>query len=386
MEFDMVFEGGGAKGMAFVGALKALEAGGHTHRRLIGTSAGAITATLLAVGYNAKKMEQELGRQDNGKPVFAKFMDAPMATDFTAEDIENSLTMKLFNEIDLDFGIGALEKLGGKIDRKIINALMKLKAYPTIFSFLERGGLYVGNAFLTWLTDRLNGQQPGFANMTLEQLHNKTGKDLSLVATDTTAHEMLILNHRTAPQCPVVWAVRMSMSIPFAWQEVQWLPAWGSYHLLNADGATVDKKIDLTGHAIVDGGVLSNFPINLLASVQPSIMGNTQPEPQKVLGLLIDEERTVNNAPPAPKETANDNEGIRGDLKKLRTVNRISRLLDTMMDAHDKQAIATHVKCVCFLPAKTYGTMEFDMTEARKKALVDAAEQATKAHLQGRNL
>ncbi len=27
MEFDMVFEGGGAKGMAFVGALRALEAG-----------------------------------------------------------------------------------------------------------------------------------------------------------------------------------------------------------------------------------------------------------------------------------------------------------------------------------------------------------------------
>ena len=42
-EFDLVFEGGGAKGIVFVGALNALLAGGHSYRRLIGTSAGAIT-------------------------------------------------------------------------------------------------------------------------------------------------------------------------------------------------------------------------------------------------------------------------------------------------------------------------------------------------------
>jgi hypothetical protein len=48
--FDMAFEGGGAKGSAFVGALEMLEAKGHKHRRLIGTSAGANTATLVAAG------------------------------------------------------------------------------------------------------------------------------------------------------------------------------------------------------------------------------------------------------------------------------------------------------------------------------------------------
>jgi NTE family protein len=42
MEFDMVFEGGGAKGMAFIGALRVLEKGQHTSGRLIGTSAGAL--------------------------------------------------------------------------------------------------------------------------------------------------------------------------------------------------------------------------------------------------------------------------------------------------------------------------------------------------------
>jgi hypothetical protein len=34
---------------------------------------------------------------------------------------------------------------------------------------------------------------------------------------------MLVLNHRTA-DIAAVWAVRMSMGCPFAWQEVIWKP------------------------------------------------------------------------------------------------------------------------------------------------------------------
>ena len=60
MEFDMVFEGGGAKGMVFVGAFKVLEDRGHTARRLVGTSAGAITATLLTAGDTFKAMKEAL--------------------------------------------------------------------------------------------------------------------------------------------------------------------------------------------------------------------------------------------------------------------------------------------------------------------------------------
>jgi predicted acylesterase/phospholipase RssA len=56
MDFDMVFEGGGAKGMVFVGAIQALEAKGHTPARLQGTSVGAIMATFLAAGYSSQEM------------------------------------------------------------------------------------------------------------------------------------------------------------------------------------------------------------------------------------------------------------------------------------------------------------------------------------------
>ncbi len=368
--FDMVFEGGGAKGMVFVGAQKAFEDRGYLPARLIGTSAGAITATLLAAGYDAEKMQAALQEKKDGKPVFATFMDEPKEEDFTQNDIDNSLTMDIFRVIDLPYVPDGWE---GVIDKKIIEQLMKIKAYRVLFSFIERGGLYAGNAFLAWFRGKLEEAQPGYGTMTLKQFNTATGRDLSMVASNTTAREMLVLNHRTAPDCPVAWAVRMSMSIPFAWQEVRWQQDWGTY-----------CGKDFSGNTVVDGGVLSNFPINLLTSDEPEVkevMGDdANPNDYPTVGMLIDETLAVNNAPSAP---ANDGEedGIGADIKKLRTVSRVSRLVNTMMHAHDNEIIGVHEKQICRLPARTYGTMEFDMTEPRRKALVAAGEAAMNKYL-----
>jgi NTE family protein len=81
--FDMVFEGGGAKGIAFVGALEAFIAAGRTPGRLIGTSAGAITATLLAAKFTPAELRAAVTeRLSDGKPRFSTFMDKPTKDDF----------------------------------------------------------------------------------------------------------------------------------------------------------------------------------------------------------------------------------------------------------------------------------------------------------------
>ncbi len=51
MKYDLVFEGGGAKGSVFVGALQEFNARGNEPGRLIGTSIGAISATLIAAKF-----------------------------------------------------------------------------------------------------------------------------------------------------------------------------------------------------------------------------------------------------------------------------------------------------------------------------------------------
>ncbi|MDH4099941.1 MAG: patatin-like phospholipase family protein, partial [Nitrospirota bacterium] len=251
MQFDLVFEGGGAKGSVFVGAMEVFEARGHTARRFVGTSAGAITATLMAAGYDAAAMLKAVNEKlPNGKPRFSSFMDIPSS--FEKSDIENSLTYDIFKKVDLPWVPQMAE---GYIDDKIINGLMKVDAYREMFSFIERGGLYSGDTFLAWIREKLDADGRSLGNATLAEFAQKTGNDLTMVASDTMAHEMLILNHRTAPNCPLAWAVRMSMSIPFVWQEVRWQKEWGLY-----------RGTDISGHTIVDGGVLSNFPIDLLTS------------------------------------------------------------------------------------------------------------------------
>ncbi|HEU4690343.1 MAG TPA: patatin-like phospholipase family protein, partial [Vicinamibacterales bacterium] len=192
--------------------------------------------------------------------------------------------------------------------------------------------------------------------------------DLSLVATDTTNQEMLVLNHRTAPDVPIVMAVRMSMSIPFVWREVEWKAAWGKY-----------MGRDKTGSLIVDGGVLSNFAIDLIATDNPrarQFMGeNTDPTRSLNMGLLIDETIDVPGVQGKPEKPS-----------RLATVQRIQRLVDTMTGARDDALIREYQDQVCRLPAKGYGTTEFDMHEEKLNALVNAGREAMRAHLASRTL
>jgi len=171
---------------------------------------------------------------------------------------------------------------------------------------------------------------------------------------------MLVLNHRTAPDLPLVWAVRMSMSVPLLWQEVVWQSEWGQY-----------RGREMAGHAIVDGGLLSNFPIELFVSrAEPvtNVMGADAS--QNVLGMLIDESLEVPGAEAAPKTAQ------KLSLGDLRTVQRISNLVNTTLSARDKNVIDAFEKMVVRLPAKSYGTTEFDMTDERRELLVSAGRAA----------
>ncbi|HEY7390405.1 MAG TPA: patatin-like phospholipase family protein [Bryobacteraceae bacterium] len=352
--FDVVFEGGGAKGSAFAGALTALRAEGHSTRRLIGTSAGAITAALTAAGYTPEEMLDAVNEKQNGKPRFASFMDHPQASDFTQQQKDNSDTMRALQAVHLPVLAG----------HALLDVLLKAPLYPTLFSIVECGGVYAGMAFLKWLTEKLAAKGIT-ATDTMATVFARTQVDLSVVTSDTTDMEMVVLNHRTAPGVPLAWAVRMSMSIPMVWREVVWDASWGPY-----------CGRSKTGNVFVDGGVLSNFPIRLIAESVPEIMGNTDPNGALNLGLLLDETLGVPGVPAKPPMPIND----------LRVVQRLSRLMDTMMGAQDNAEMREHASEICRLPVQGYGTTEFDMQDAKLHALVEAGRNAMETHLRSRNL
>ncbi len=366
MKYDLVFEGGGAKGMVFVGALQAFESLGHTPGRLLGTSAGAITAALLAAGYRSAEMLEAMAEKKDGRPVFAGFLGIPAAFDKTA--IQASGTRAFLRRMNLPW---LPDRIENELDDRLVEWLASQPHLRCAFSFLERGGWYSADSFLDWLCRRLDsgawqGGPRRFSQMTLAQFYAATQADLSLVASDTSAAAMLVLNHQTAPDLPLAWAVRMSMSVPLLWQDVVWQDGWGTY-----------RGRVMAGHEIVDGGLLSNFPIELFVSSDEAVTNVMGPKKSEhVIGMLIDESIPVPGAGKAPRPA--DELSI-GDL---RTVQRLSNLINTTLSARDKWVIDAFENLVVRLPAQGYGTTEFNMTEERQALLVNAGRAAMQTYFE----
>ncbi len=373
--YDLVFEGGGAKGAVFVGAMEAFYARGCKHRRLIGTSAGAITATLLAAGFNPADLRSFAQEKKDDKPVFASFMDSP-EREFCEQFIDSSDVLKELDKAEEklnkegDWFHNTLSVLTSSAQKEIIKKLLHIEPYRQLFSFIECGGMYAGEIFVRWLQDKLDKKGIA-ADITLADFCKSKEIDLSLVASNTSKCRMLVLNHRTAPGCPLVWAVRMSMSIPFVWSEVVWRKEWGKY---------LDE--DMTGDRIVDGGMLSNFPLFLVEKDaeghhdKKRIMGSDlNDEDAGTIGLLIDENLPV----PGQREEVQCSFSSR-----LKTMNRVNNLINTMRRSHDNEMITKKPQLVCRLPAKGYGTTEFDMADHRLAALINAGRDAMNNYLNGK--
>jgi NTE family protein len=369
MKIDLVFEGGGAKGIVFAGAMDTFFNRGLSFGRLLGTSAGAISATLLAAGYSVEEVVAALSEADSdGNHVFSNFMGHPRP--FSEEELAGSSLRGLLQEANLRFLPGFIKDMVFDV---LFAGLMKRATFRHLLAFIERGGWYSADGFVTWLQSRLDGGRPNgeprdYSRMTLRQFYTATEVDLSLVAADTTGQQLLVLNHRTAPECPVVYAVRMSMSVPLLWDEVQWRDEWGPY-----------RGELITGHTIVDGGLLSNFPLELFVSNAPqvtAVMGSKVAE--HVLGLIIDESLPVADAPERPP--GNDKWGD-VSVSRFKTVSRLQALIDTATQARDKSIIDAFSHLVVRLPAGGYGTTEFNMTPERRDALVNAGCRAMAAFL-----
>jgi len=374
---DLVFEGGGAKGMVFVGALQELFGDGkYSFGRLLGTSAGAITAVSLASGLTPEMMLEALGEKDaSGKSVFESFLGNPEP--FDPEAIHHSAIRKLLGELNMPFVPDFAEE---KIDDWIARRLAADDRGRHLFSFVERGGWYSADPFVTWIARKLDeveqdGKPRQLGASTLREFFTATNVEMTLVAADTTWSRILLLNHRTAPDLPVVWAARMSMSVPLLWQEVEWQEAWGAYHTWNPDADRLEPN-DIAGHVVVDGGLLSNFPISLFLADREDVAAVVgAAEHRNVLGLLIDEALPVPNCP--PKAVSSKSSGF----ANLRTFQRLHRLINTATGAHDNMAIAAFARHVVRLPAGGYSTTQFDMTDAQRDALVDAGRQTMRTFL-----
>lgn len=292
---DAVFEGGGVKGIGLVGAVAVAEERGYHWSNVAGTSAGAIVAALLAAGYNAAELKKIMGELD-----YNRFKDA--------------------------------------------STLDKVPVVGPVTSLILEKGIYQGKFFENWMREILREKNVRtFKDLIMEEF--KTDEryrfKLRVIASDISQGKMLVLPQDIAgygirpEDLDVAAAVRMSMSIPFFYEPVA----------LKSDNAKQASYI-------VDGGVLSNFPVWLF-----DIQGDAPQWPTFGFKLAEPEEG-------APRR-------VRGPISLL------AALFSTMMEAHDARYIKDeHFVRTIAIPTLDVKTTEFDLSPAKSETLYQSGRQA----------
>lgn len=166
---------------------------------------------------------------------------------------------------------------------------------------------------------------------------------LKLVASDLTNGRIVVLPDDLrhygidGSTFPISRALRMSCGLPFFFEPV---------HLKNGKRDCV----------IVDGGILSNFPLWIFDN------GNKQ---RPVLGLKLNS--ATEQASPHEIDNA---------------LQLFEALFTTMKNAHDNRYITRkYEKNIIFIPVEKYSTTEFDMDEETKKHLIRIGKQRTNQFL-----
>jgi NTE family protein len=148
-KIGIALSGGGVKGFAHLGVLKALEEKGIEADVLAGVSAGAIVGSFIAAGKKPAEVMKLINESDFFD--FAK-LSLPNRGIFTldnmTENLEKSLGIKSFEELKIPFYVGAanLEKARMEYfsEGDLIKIIQASSSIPVLFSPVEiNGDLYV---------------------------------------------------------------------------------------------------------------------------------------------------------------------------------------------------------------------------------------------------
>ncbi|MBI1268183.1 MAG: hypothetical protein GC193_12225 [Cryomorphaceae bacterium] len=164
----LIFEGAGMRGIAYAGVVQAMEERQELDQieKFGGTSAGAIMAMLLTLGYNSNE-------------IF---------------DLLSNTSFESFNDGEYYFPGG----------------LYRLK---------NQFGWYKGDELNAWLGEAIYAKTNN-ADITFEELHLLGYPDLYCVATCLNKQTMVVLSHESYPDMLVRDAVHISCAIPFYYRAI----------------------------------------------------------------------------------------------------------------------------------------------------------------------
>jgi predicted acylesterase/phospholipase RssA len=239
---NLVFEGGGVKGVAYCGALRVLEEEGIYPKRIVrvaGASVGSLCATWTALGFSAQEMSNIL-----------------RSTDFTWLMQDARLGM-----------------LGG------------------IFNIFRSFGMNPGARLLEFVGEHL-ASRTGSKDVTFAQVLERTGRELCVPITNVSRMSVEYCHPKTTPNMPVRVAVTVSMSLPVLMRPYRVLRTLGT-------GSGSWNEEDL----YTDGGVLVNYPLRAFdgwwLSMRPEDTFLRRLQPFSQIDQLADPAKAFSPANPA---------------------------------------------------------------------------------------
>lgn len=300
-----IFEGGGVKAFAMLGALHEAEKRGYAWVNVAGTSAGAIIASFIAAGYSAEEIKELVWGLD-----FKKFRDKDW--------------------------LGAIPYLGPALRLWFKNGL-----YRAVF--LEK-----------WVRQVLAAKGiHTFKDLVLKEFENdsKCRYKLVVIATDVSRRKLLrlpydIKDYNINPDdLDVASAVRMSANLPFFYEP---------YTL-----AYFENKKYRRYSYIIDGGVLSNFPV--------WIFDGEKTPAWPTFGFKIIEPDSIN------------------PMRIFNPFDLFKATLTTMLEAHDRLYELDPGSIVRTIPITSMGikTTDFDIIDNQKESLFMSGVQAAENFFEG---
>ena len=319
---NLVFEGGGVKGIAYVGAMKVLEKEKiiKNIKRVGGTSAGSINAVLFVTGFS------------------------------------NQQTLNILK--NLDFNDFKDDSWG------VLRDMKRLK---------DEYGWYKGNFFREWIGDLLK-KKTGSSNITFKALQEHTGKDLYVYASNVSTNFGEVYSSEHTPRMRVVDAVRRSMSIPLFFRAVR-----DDREDVFVDGGVINNypvKLFDREKYLEDGNLIripkyyedENAILSIKSPKSSSYIYN-----KETLGFRLDSGKEIGVFRDGQEPQHNEIEHF---------LDYTMQLVKTVLAVQESQHLhEDDWHRTVYIDTLGVGTTDFDLSDSRKMELVASGKKAAEDYL-----
>lgn len=248
---NLVFKGGGVRGIAYMGALKELERLGILERieKVAGSSAGAIAALMVSLRLSADEIKSLFDTLNYSR---------------VPQTHAESQSRRLLSRIDLT---ACSQRL------------------------IKEFGWYSSDYFYQWLQELIADVTSGSPRVTFADFKKSGYRDLYVVVSNMTKHQSEVMSAETTPHVAVADAVRMSISIPLF------------FNALRFNGEKFGE-----GDLYVDGGLFENYPLHIFDQLEKTggIFSIRKGINWRTLGLFLYAEKSQEKKKQAETKTLID--------------------------------------------------------------------------------